>query len=303
MSIAAIATLRASASGRWLAIPPFVRGAILVSMGAISLTAMAVIVKFLGKRLHPLEVQLFRSGIGLMLVLPLFWREPLRPFRTPKLKLHMLRGFLGAAANAFLFYSITHLLLADAMALQFSRPLWTIPLALLILGEAVGARRAAIASVGFIGILVYARPFTGGFDVNVLIGATGALFGAAAIITVKRLTDTEETGVIVFHFAFWNVFFVAIPALFVWVTPTFYELGFLVMTGILGIIGQAWLTHGFKTGDASALIPLDYARIVYGAVLGYLFFGELPGLWSYVGMALIVGASIYLVMTEQKRVG
>ena len=286
---------------RWLAVPPFVRGAILVSMGAVALTAMAVVVKYLGKRLSPLEVQLFRSAIGLLLILPLFRHQPLEPFRTPKLKLHILRGFLGGAANAFLFYSITHLLLADAMALQFSRPLWTIPLAFLILGEGVGLRRMLIALVGFAGIVVYARPFGDGVDINVLIGATGALFGAAAIITVIKLTDTESTKVIVFHFAFWTVVFILIPAIWVWQPPTLMELFYLFVTGFLGIVGQAWLTQGFKTGDASALIPLDYARIIYGAVLGYIIFGELPGLWSYVGMALIVSASIYLVLTEQKQ--
>jgi drug/metabolite transporter (DMT)-like permease len=297
----AFAVLRQRADDRWMAIAPFVRGAILVSVGAFTLTIMALLVKQLGKRLSPLEVQLFRSSIGLLLILPLFWRAPLEPFRTPKLKLHMLRGFLGAAANAFLFWSITHLILADAMALQFSRPLWAIPLAMLFLGEQVGLRRIGIALIGFSGIIVYARPFGGGFDVNVLIGACGALFGAAAIITVKKLTDTESTKVIVFHFALWNVVFILAPALYVWITPTLWETFLLVLCGILGIVGQAWLTHGFKTGDATALVPLDYARIVYGALLGYIVFGELPGMWSYIGMALIVGASITLVFLERKR--
>lgn len=279
------------------------RGAILVSLGAISLTAMAVLVKILGRRLSPFEVQFFRSLVGLIVLLPLFWRAPLAPFRTPVLHLHVLRGFLGAAANAFLFWSITHLMLADAMALQFSRPLWTIPLAMLVLGESVGLRRLAVACAGFCGILVYARPFTSGFDINVLIGATGALFGAAAIITVKKLTETESTKVIVFHFAFWNVLFVSIPAWIVWIPPTMTEVFWLIVTGLLGIVGQAWLTQGFKTGDASALIPLDYARIVYGAALGYLIFGEIPGFWSYLGMALIVGASLYLVLAENRQAG
>lgn len=295
-----MAGLRAAASARWLRVPPFVRGAILVSLGAFTLTVMALLVKYLGKRLSPLEVQLFRSAVGLLILLPLFWRAPLEPFRTPTLKLHMLRGCLGAMANAFLFWSITHLLLADALALQFSRPLWAIPLALIFLGERIRLQRLGLALIGFSGIIVYARPFSGGFDVNVLIAACGALCGAAAIITVKKLTDTESTKVIVFHFAFWNVIFILGPALYVWITPTLFELFLLVICGILGIAGQAWLTHGFKTGDASALIPLDYARIIYGALLGYLFFGELPGLWSYIGMALIVGASIALVLSENK---
>lgn len=296
-----VTALRAAASLQWLKVPPFVRGAILVSIGAIALTLMAVLVKYVGKSMSPLQIQLFRSVVGLALVMPLFWREPLAPFRSPKLNLHVLRGFLGAAANAFLFYSITHLPLADAMALQFSRPLWAIPLALFVLGELVGLRRLFASLIGFMGILIFARPFTSGFDVNALIGATGALFGAMAIIDVKKLSETEETRAIVFHFAFWNTVFSMIPGLWVWITPSLSELLLLILIGILGIIGQGWLTHGFKTGDASALIPLDYARIVYGAVLGFIFFGEVPGLLSYVGMGLIVGASIYLVLTEQKQ--
>jgi drug/metabolite transporter (DMT)-like permease len=284
-------------------IPPFVRGSILVSLGAIMLTLMAVMVKSLGKSISPLEIQFFRSIIGLVLVMPLFWREPLAPFRSPKLNLHVLRGALGAAANAFLFYSITHLPLADAMALQFSRPLWTIPLALFFLGELVGGTRLAAALVGFAGIVVFARPFTDGFDINALIGATGALFGALAIIDVKKLSETEETRAIVFHFAFWNTIFSFVPAIWVWVTPDLTQIFWLLTIGICGIIGQLWITQGFKNGDASALVPLDYARIVYGAILGYFIFGEIPGIYSYIGMALIIGASIYLVLTEQKRSG
>ncbi len=297
----AFSSIRQAVGARWLFVPPFVRGAILVSMGAIALTVMALIVKYLGPRMSPLEMQFFRSIIGLLLVAPLFWRTPLAPFQTPKLNLHILRGALGAAANAFLFYSITHLPLADAMALQFSRPLWAIPLALIVLGEVMEMRRFVATFIGFCGILIFARPFTSGFEVNALIGATGALFGAAAIIDVKKLSETEETRAIVFHFAFWNTVFSAIPALWVWITPTMNEFLLLIVIGILGIIGQGWLTHGFKTGDASALIPLDYARIIYGAVLGYFIFGEVPGLLSYIGMALIIGASIYLVLSEQKK--
>ncbi len=79
------------------------------------------------------------------------------------------------------------------------------------------------------------------------------------------------------------------------------QLLWLVAIGVLGIVGQLWLTQGFKLGDASALVPLDYARIVYGAVLGFFIFGEVPGLLSYLGMALIIGASLYIVLSEQRR--
>lgn len=276
------------------------RGAFLVSGGAITLTIMALFVKQLGRDMSPLQIQFFRAVVGLAVVLPLFRHDFIEPFRTKRPVLHMTRGFLGASANACLFWGITHLLLADAMALQFARPLWTIPVAMIFLSEFAGLRRTAIAMIGFAGILIYARPFTAGFDPNALIAALGALFGALVIICIKKLSTTESTKTIVFFFAFWGVIFAAVPAVFVWRTPVGEEWFVLLIIGLLGIGGQFLLTHGFRTGDATALVPLDYARIAYGALLGWFLFGELPGIWNWIGVALIVGTSLYLVLTERR---
>jgi drug/metabolite transporter (DMT)-like permease len=85
------------------------------------------------------------------------------------------------------------------------------------------------------------------------------------------------------------------------VTPNAHELAILVLIGFVGISGQALITHGLSQGAATVLVPLDYSRIVYSAVIGYLLFSEIPGPWSFAGMALIVAASLYLVLTENKR--
>lgn len=286
----------------WDGLTPYVRGAIFVSMGAMTLTIMAIFVKQLGRAgMSPLQVQFFRAIVGLVVILPLFRHDFAEPFRTKRPVLHMVRGFLGASANACLFWGITHLLLADAMALQFARPLWTIPVAMIFLKEFAGLRRTVIAFIGFAGILIYAKPFTEGFDPNALIAAMGALFGALVIISIKKLAQTESTKTIVFYFAFWGVIFAAVPSWFVWRPPTAHEYMLLMIVGVLGIGGQFMLTHGFAKGDATALVPLDYARIAYGAFFGWLLFGELPGLTSWLGIALIVGTSIYLIFTERRR--
>ena len=96
--------------------------------------------------------------------------------------------------------------------------------------------------------------------------------------------------------------FILAVTLWLWVTPTLFELALLVAVGFLGIFGQWMITHGWTLGDTTALAPLDYLRIVYSALLGYLVFGELPGLWSYAGMALIAASSLYLVLNEARRV-
>jgi drug/metabolite transporter (DMT)-like permease len=286
---------------RWNAMEPVARGAFLVSAGSLTLVVMAAMVKFLGSNLPSIEILFFRSLIGFFFVLPLFIRNPMEPLRTKRFGMHIVRGATGAVGNACFFWTITHMLLADSMALQFSRPLFMIPLALIFLGEIAGWRRSIVAVVGFIGILLYARPFTAGFEPAAFVGATGALFGGLVVICIKRLQTTEPTRVIMFYYAFWNAVFALIPTIWLWVTPTLPELALLAVVGFLGISGQTMITHGLSQGDATVLVPLDYSRIVYSAALGYLLFGELPGVWSLAGMAVIVSSSLYLVLTERRR--
>lgn len=281
---------------------PTARGAALVSIGSLTLVVMATLVKHLGERISSFEILFFRSMIGFLFVLPLFIRDPLEPLRTRRQGMHFVRGTTGALGNACFFWTITHMLLADAMALQFARPLFMIPLAMIFLAEIAGWRRSGIAIVGFFGILLYARPFTAGFQPDALIGAAGALFGGLVVVCIKRLATTEPTRVIMFYYAFWNAVFALAPALYLWVTPTWNELALLTLVGLLGISGQACITHGFAQGEATALVPLDYSRILYSALLGYLLFGELPGPWSLAGMTLIILSSLYLVLTEKRKV-
>ena len=277
------------------------RGAALVSLGSLTLVVMALLVKKLGSHIPTIEILFFRSFVGLFFVMPMFMRNPMEPLRTKRLLGHFTRGVVGTLGNICFFWTLTHMLLADAMALQFSRPLFMIPPALLFLGEVAGFRRTAITLAGFAGIALYAKPFTAGFDPGAFVGAAGALFGALVIICIKQLSTTEPTRTIMFYYALSNALYSFIPTIWLWVTPDWFELMLLVMVGFLGISGQGLITHGFTLGDVTALIPLDYSRIVYSAVLGFLLFGELPGLWSVAGMSIIVVSLLYLVLTERKR--
>ena len=195
------------------------RGAALVSLGSFTLVVMAMLVKQVGTRIPTIEILFFRSIVGFFFVLPMFMHNPLEPLRTKRLGMHAVRGVIGTLGNICFFWTITHMLLADAMALQFSRPLFMIPLALAFLGEVAGFRRTAITLVGFAGIALYAKPFTEGFDPGAFVGAAGALFGALIVICIKRLATTEPTRTIMFYYAISNAVFSLIPTIWFWVTP------------------------------------------------------------------------------------
>lgn len=265
------------------------------------LVIMAAISKYLGSRLPAFELVFFRALIGFLFILPVFWRDPWEPLRTKRPWTHLARGGLSWLGNSAMFWTLTHMLLADSMALQFSRPLWMIPLALLFLPENVPMRRIIVALIGFAGVWMYARPFTEGFDPNALVGAFGGLCAALVIVTVKRLSATEPTRIIMFWYAFYNVLFAIVPAWIVWVPPLWSDMPLLILIGFLGIAGQSLITRGVHFGDTTLLAPLDYTRILYSSAIGYFIFGELPGLWSVGGMLLIVASSIYLVISEKRK--
>ncbi|MEA2987403.1 MAG: hypothetical protein QOG83_114, partial [Alphaproteobacteria bacterium] len=115
---------RSLAAARWNAMDRVARGVALVSAGSLTLVVMATLVKHLGTRIPSFEILFFRSLIGFFFVLPLFIRNPMEPLRTKRFGMHIVRGATGAVGNACFFWTITHMLLADSMALQFARPLF-----------------------------------------------------------------------------------------------------------------------------------------------------------------------------------
>lgn len=285
----------------WNRIPANIRGACFVAIGGFLLIVMASLVKQLGQTLPAFEVLFVRFLTGLMVIFPLVWKMGFGILRTRKLHLHATRGFVGFMGNLGFFFALIHISLADTVTIQFSRPLFMIVIAALFLGETVGRNRAFVTIAGFAGILMIARPFGEGFDPWAWSAVGGAFFGTLVVLTIKLLSRTEQTITIMFYFAAFTTLFAFIPAMVVWQTPTWPELGLLILTGTLGIVGQGLFTHGIGLGETSFVMPFDYLRIVYSFILGMLWFSEVPGIWSFIGAAVIIGASVYLLRTERRK--
>jgi drug/metabolite transporter (DMT)-like permease len=287
--------------GAWDRLPPNVRGALCVAFGGCLLILMASLVKHLSHQLPVFEILFMRFLAGLLILLPVLWRGKFRAIRTRRPLLHFTRGFVGFMGNFCFFFALAHIVLADAVTIQFSRPIFMLFVAALLLGEIAGLQRTIVALVGFSGILIITRPFGEGFDPWAFSAVGGAFFGTLVVVTVKLLSRTEQTLTIMFYFAFWTTLLAAIPAFYVWVMPTWTQLGLLILTGAFGIIGQAFFTHGVSLGDTTFVMPFDYLRIVYSAIFGMIWFSEFPGVWSITGAAIIIASSIYLLRAERDK--
>lgn len=281
-------------------IPVNIRAVAYVGCGGFLLIIMASLVKHLGQDLPAFQILFIRSLAGFLVILPVAWRVRSAILQTKKFGLHTVRGFVGFVGNVCFFYALIHLAIADTVTIQFSRPLIMVVAAALLLGETVGPRRAIATVIGFAGIMLITRPFGEGFNPWVLSAIGGAVFGTLVVVAVKFLSRTESTVVIMFYYALFTALFSLIPALFVWQTPSPGQWALLALTGTLSIVGQGMFTHGVGMGETSFVMPFDYLRIVYSFILGMLWFAEVPGLWSFAGAAVIVGASVYLLRTERQ---
>lgn len=280
----------------WQRLPGNVQGAFLILLAAVFFSVMGVLVKILGSRLDSFQIAFFRCLFGLVAVLPFLSRGAWRALHTRHLPAHVLRALLGVGAMTCGFYAVTHMTLASAVAISFTKPLFVIVLAIIILHEQVRLRRGLATVIGFAGVVIMVGPT----DINpvALIAVTGALMVAGVQIIVKRLSATESTATILFYFGVVTTVVASVPALFVWLTPTPLEFLLLVLLGFFGALGQAFTVQGLRVGEASAVSPFDYARLLFSAVLGYLIFAEVPGPGSLIGAVLIVASAFYIARRE-----
>ena len=276
------------------------RAAFLLLASAVLFTAMSAVVKILGQELHPFQISLFRGVVSLMVITPFLMRAGVRAgIKTKVPALQLLRGVVGSVAMFLGFYSIVYLPLADAQAISFSRNLFLVPMAALLLGELIGLRRALAAGVGFVGVIIMLRPGTDMMGSVPALAALGhAIFVALATVLVNIASRYDKTVTLMFYTNVVTIVLIAIPAFFVWVTPTWSQLALLVVMGVLATSAHNCFIRAYALGEASAIAPVDYSRLVMAAVVGILLFGDIPDIYTIAGALIIVSASFYIIRRE-----
>jgi drug/metabolite transporter (DMT)-like permease len=283
--------------------PHNLRGSIYMIVAFIFLSAMVAAVKAVGTRVPLAEVLVIRQIIIASLLSPLFLhRGLLNTLRTHHPGLQILRGLFALGAMFAGFTAVLHIPLAEATAISFSQALFVTVAAVFVLKEKVGPRRWLATAIGFAGVMIMLRPSGHGLDAYALLAVLGALFSCGITITVRVLADSERTETIMAYQSL--VLFVALsyPAWRSWIWPTPDEWLLLGFIGAVGTIGQWLITRAYQVGDAAALAPLDFVRLLMATAIGYLVFSEVLTLSTMIGGTIVVAATLYTVRHNARRV-
>ncbi len=290
----------AKAQATWVDLAPNTRGVIWALLAAGFMSVMAVLIKFMSGQLSSFEVAWFRASFGLVVILPFVWRAGgIAAIRTKRLPMHVFRGAAGALAMMSGFYAVAHLPLALATSLSFARPLFMVPLAIIFLHEVVRARRWTATIVGFVGVVIAIRP-TADIEFAALFSLFSAFMVTVAMLITKIISTTERPTTMIFYAGVFGSIFTLIPAIVVWQTPTLTQFGFLMAIGIVGTLGANSMIRSLAAGEATLVGPIEYVRIIFAALFGFLIFAEVPTLWTAAGSIVIVGSTIYITLREAR---
>lgn len=256
------------------------------------------------------QVMFARSFLGLVPVLTyLAVRGELRhAVKTQRLGGHFLRSSVGVCSMALWFTCLALIPLPEALAIGYASPLVTVVFAALFLGETVRVYRWSAVAVGFFGILIILGPR---FSPETLAGAgtretmgaltalASAFTAAGAMVLIRRLITTESTPSIVVYFSLIASGFALLTLPWGWVWPDAWQATLLVLSGLLGGVGQILMTESYRHADASTIATFDYSGMIWGLLVGYLLFGETAEPIVLIGMAIVIAAGLFIIWRER----
>ncbi len=279
-----------------------VQGIMWMVLGGMFFSVMVALIKLLGSRITSFEIVFFRSVIQLAVLGIVFWRIGFSSLRTSRPLLQGLRALVAVLLINCNFYAFTKLPVAEVTSIGFSRNLFIVLLAVPLLSETLSIHRILATIIGFIGIIIILRPGQGVFEGAMMFALAGAFLGAVMMIMVRKLTASDSNVVMMTYPSMAIVLATSVPAYIFWITPTSHELLLLLLMSFMGLSGQWCIIQAFRLGEATAVAPANYMRIVFATILGYYFFSEIPDIMSAAGTLIIIVSNFYLIYYEGRAI-
>ena len=270
--------------------------------GWLLLPFMDGIAKYLSSELHFLQVVWGRYFFMLIISIPLsflFFRHELK--FPNSLSVQLWRSFFLFLSTIFFFYAISLISLAEALTLAFVSPIIVTILSIFYLGEKVGIHRWTAVVIGFLGVLLIVRPGFIEFNFASFSALAAGISYAFYIIHTRKLSFSDSAVVTLIFTGSVGCIIISLIVPFVWSSLDFKQILFLILLASIGTLGHFLIILSLRLGEASKLAPLGYFEIITNIFVGYVFFNDLPDIWIYFGLFLIVISGLYILIRENYK--
>ncbi|PLT32020.1 DMT family transporter [Bacillus sp. V5-8f] len=275
-------------------------GVIMAIISSLVFSVMNALVKAVSLTIPTAEVVFFRSLIGTVFIY-LMMRNSKVAFSTKGVPMLLVRGMLGALYLLAYFYTIAKIPLADASILAHLSTVFALILSALFLKEKVSKKTFYVLPLVFLGAILLVKPFNySSYSIYALAGVLSAFFAAGAATSIRYLSKLHHSYEIVFYFLATGVV-VSIPLMWGnFVIPSPLELFYLLCIGIVSLFGQIFLTKAFTHESVVVVEITRYIGIVFNAMWGFLFWTEVPDVYTVIGGLLIIASCFFLSRKKKK---
>ncbi len=277
-------------------------GIVGILIGMFALSIMDALAKWLGEGYPIAELVFFRNLFALPPALFILWQQ-----RGGRASLvlrwktgHVLRAIFALGATYTFFLGLRYMPLADAISIAFAAPLLVTALSVPILGERVGLRRWVAVIAGFVGVLVMTRPGADTFRPEALYILAAVLCYALAMLVTRRLARSDTTPAIMLSSICISILLSGLALPFGWRTPVGLDFWLLALLGLVGGIGMYFMTQAYRYAPAAVIAPFDYTALLWGTLIGWLVWHELPDASVWFGAAIVIASSLYIVYRETR---
>ncbi|MGB0629522.1 MAG: DMT family transporter [Alphaproteobacteria bacterium] len=277
------------------------RGIALMVVSTLAFSGMHSTIKFVSADMHPFEIAFFRNFFGLVALAPFFVRHGLAPLKTTRIGLHIGRVSLNIGSMIAFFYAISITPLAEVIALSFAAPVFATFLAIFFFREMVGPARWIAILMGFAGTLVILRPGYEEIALGPVLAVLAAMTWGGAVMIIKSLSRTDSSLTITAYMVIFMTPLSLIPALFVWQWPTWEQLAFLALVGAFGSAGHLTMNQAIKLAPTNVVMPIDFVRLIWVAIIGYFIFAEVPDIFVWIGGAMIFASGLWIAHAENRK--
>lgn len=269
-------------------------------VASVTGVCMHATVRYLSAELRPFELAFFRNFLALIILSIPLLRLGLKPLHSRRRGLHLLRGALTTASMLTFFTALSLSPLAQVTALAFTAPLAATVLAIVFLGEVVRMRRWTAILIGFAGTVVILRPGVEAIDLGAGLTLFSAATWGAAIVVTRVLGRSESSLTITLYMALIMTVLSFVPATTVWIWPAPGLYFWLLLMAAFGTVTQLCFTQALREAETSVVLPIDFLKLIWATVLGYVLFAEFPDGTTLIGGAMIFASAVYIAYRESR---